>query len=224
MRDNKHLPLWQRVAVPLALLANMMIFVFGHLNIGASVDIDAHLAGDHLGLDRFVEFSLGHSLVDMWNGKAYSLFFMVGAFSGVWPYTKLLVMLYCWCATPGKFFSKRRRDKVLAACEYAGTWSLIDLYVLSIFILAFRLHIMSPSDTLYIPQGFYLFDVLVTPVSGMYAFIFGVCLSIILNFLMIPLLLFGSPSPHNSRIETGLAGPCSLSKLADLSVTHSLFR
>jgi hypothetical protein len=187
MRDNKHLPLWQRVAVPLALLANMMIFVFGHLNIGASVDIDAHLAGDHLGLDRFVEFSLGHSLVDMWNGKAYSLFFMVGAFSGVWPYTKLLVMLYCWCATPGKFFSKRRRDKVLAACEYAGTWSLIDLYVLSIFILAFRLHIMSPSDTLYIPQGFYLFDVLVTPVSGMYAFIFGVCLSIILNFLMLML-------------------------------------
>ena len=121
LRDSEHLPLWQRVGVPLALVANVAIFMYGHLHIGAELDIDAHLMGDHLYLDRFIEFSLGHSLVDMWNGKAYSLFFMVGIFSGVWPYTKLLVMMYCWCATPGKRFTKASRSKILSVLDYAGT-------------------------------------------------------------------------------------------------------
>jgi hypothetical protein len=185
LRDQS-LELWQRAGVPVALVVNILIFVYGHVQLGAQVDLDCHLAGDHLLLDRFVEFSLGHSLVDMYNAGTWALLFMVGAFSGVWPYAKLFAMLYCWCATPGRCFTKSSRSKILAVMDYAGTWSLIDLYVLSMFILAFRLRVASPTIE-YVPEGFYLFDVVVTPVAGLYAFIVGVCLSIVMNYTVLTL-------------------------------------
>merc|ERR1719453_69538 len=112
-------------------------------------------------------------------------------------------MLYCWCATPGRCFTKSRRVKILAAMDYAGTWSLIDLYVLAMFILAFRLHATSPSVA-YVPEKFYVFDVLVTPVAGLYGFIAGVCLSIVMNYAVLTL----SRKTRRTDGDTGFYTSC----------------
>ena len=263
VRDQR-LPAWQRLLLPLFLLINIVIFVFGHIHIGASVDIYANMFGDHVRLDRFVEFSLGHSLIDMWNGKAFMLFWMVLAFSGVWPYLKLLLLLRCcFCpqsqqtvgsSTSTKLGQARAcrsllillavtllidgfclmgkhvwfteddytllgskvsseilltaallittvlaviavfdialhagmRGEILHMLDLAGTCSLIDLYVLAMCILAFRIHVESPGLA-EVASEFYLFDVVVTPVAGLYAFIAGVCLSILLNYIALTL-------------------------------------
>jgi len=185
---DQRIPRWQRLLLPACLLINIGIFAFGHLHIGASVDIDANAFGDHLRINRFVEFSLGHSLIDMWNGHAYMLFWMVLAFSGVWPYLKLLLLLICWVSPPcGRCCcGQKMRGRMLQLLDHAGTCSLIDLYVLSMCILAFRLHIESP-EAANLPDELYLFDVVVTPVAGLYAFLLGVCLSIFLNYAALTL-------------------------------------
>ena len=215
--DKQHLRSWQRYGVPAALVVNILVFAFGHWQLGAQVDIDCHLAGDYLRLDRFVEFSLGHSLVDMYHAGTWALLLMVGTFSGVWPYAKSFAMLYCWCARPGQCFTKHMRVKILAAMDYAGTWSLIDLYVLAMFILAFRLHATSPSVE-YVPEKFYLFDVVVQPVAGLYGFITGVCLSIVMNYVVLTL------SRKTLRSDGELYTPYStMPRLSGRVTLHAVF-
>ena len=175
-------PLWTRRAVPLCLFANICMFVSGHLSIGATVDVDINFAGDSVRVDRFVEFSLGNSLKDMYNADAMVLFYFIGCFSGLWPYTKLLLMLYCWFAPPG-CLRPATRGSLLAKLDYAGTWSLIDLYVLVMTMLGFHLNIASPTSLAFVPTDFYVVKAMVTPVWGLYAFMLGVIFSLIINYL-----------------------------------------
>ena len=250
---DPHLALWQRMFVPVVICLNVAIFVVGHVHTGATVDVVANATGNYVRLDRFVEFSLGHSLLDMWNGNAFTLFWMVFIFSGVWPYFKLILLLGCWFVPPRKVWvlnifgmlfgvagavaiwyyliapsphacrplpdwlpmnypcrasdiathwmvfwahivfvllcavamrssrGPRARGKLLTLLDISGTCSLLDLYVLCMCILAFRLHIKSP-DIPGVPAELYLLDVVVTPVLGLYAFIVGVFVSITINY------------------------------------------
>jgi hypothetical protein len=133
-------------------------------------------------LDQFVQFSLGHSLKDMYNAGAIALTWMVGGFSGAWPYTKLLTMMYCWF-TPSSGISVQRRGSLLGLLDRLGTWSLIDLYVLVMCMLAFNQKIASPTTLSFVPVNFYHFEGVVTPVWGLYGFMFGVVLSLIINYV-----------------------------------------
>eukprot|EP01046_Picozoa_sp_COSAG06_P013289 COSAG06_NODE_801_length_12195_cov_106.299934_6_plen_1670_part_00 len=175
---SHHVPLSVRLFVPLWLCCNVALFVTGHLTIGATVDLHAQLAGDSVEVNRVVEFSLGRSLQDMYHAGAIALFYFIGLFSGVWPYTKILVMLYCWVMP----MNAENRGSVLEKMDYAGVWSLIDLYVLVMCLLAFNLHVQSPESLSFVPVNFYVFDLMVTPVWGLYGFMLGVISSIILNY------------------------------------------
>ena len=55
----------------------------------------------------------GHSLKDMYNAGAIALFWLVGTFSGAWPYTKLLALLYCWLAPPAGLSAETRGGLLL---------------------------------------------------------------------------------------------------------------
>eukprot|EP01052_Picozoa_sp_SAG31_P009550 SAG31_NODE_504_length_14762_cov_3.344609_6_plen_602_part_00 len=160
---NPVVPVLVRAGVPLALLVNTALFVSGHLTIGAEVDILASFAGEHVRIDRFVEFSLGHSLKDMYNAGAIALFWLVGAFSGAWPYTKLLALLCSWMS-PTNVISAETRGSLLLLLDRLGTWSLIDLYVLVMCMLAFHQDITSPTTLAVLPHNFYDFSIVVTPV------------------------------------------------------------
>ena len=181
---SRAVPVCWRIAVPTCLFFNVCLFLSGHLSIGATVDVDAHIAGDHVRIDRFVEFSLGNSLKDMYNANAMVLFYFVGSFSGLWPYTKLLLLSYCWFAPVG-CLGTTRRGSLLAMLDYAGTWSLIDLYVLVMCMLGFHLDIVSPTSLSFVPKDFYVVRAMVTPVWGLYAFMIGVISSLVINYAIL---------------------------------------
>lgn len=54
-------------------------------------------------------------------------------FSGIWPYVKLLLMLFCWCVKE-TVLSEKTRSALLTFLDVAGKWSLVDSYVLVIHI------------------------------------------------------------------------------------------
>ena len=168
-----------KVLVPLCLCCNIGLFISGHAMMGAAVDLNAQLAGDAVQVNPFVQFSLGKSLSDMYEAEAYFLTVFVGGFSGIWPYTKLLTMLFCWF----KPLSPETRGSVLEKLDYAGVWSLIDLFVLVMCMLGYRLHITSPRTLDFVPVDFYVVDLMVSPVWGIYGFMLGVISSIILNYI-----------------------------------------
>jgi hypothetical protein len=162
---------------------NVLVFLAGHLSTGAEVDMQLEVAGSSIAARALFQFSLGGSLKDMWTAGARQLAVLIGLFSGVWPYAKLFAMAYCWCARGGGGrggLGARRRGAVLIGLDVMGKWSLIDVYVLVMTMMAFRLQISSPSYRIF-PPGFYLVNLQVTPVFGLYAFLMALVSSLVVN-------------------------------------------
>ena len=70
---DERLPLSVRLLVPTMAVANIVIFLSGHLTLASDIDIGIGIAGQHVVLERFATFSLGSSLIDMWHAKTYAL-------------------------------------------------------------------------------------------------------------------------------------------------------
>ena len=76
----------------------------------------------------------------MWTAKCYPLSIIVAVFSGAWPYGKLLIMIVCWLV-PGSLVSLSLRKRVMIITDAIGKWSLLDSYLMIVFMVAFRLHL-----------------------------------------------------------------------------------
>ena len=56
------IPCWIRLLVPLVVIANIGFFLSGHLSLGASVDIDAHIGGEAVNIKRESGFEFTHNI------------------------------------------------------------------------------------------------------------------------------------------------------------------
>ena len=77
----------------------------------------------------------------MWQAEVYTLAILIAFFSGAWPYIKLFCMGVCWVA-PSGFISIQRRETVLKVMDALGKWSLIDFFVMIMFMCAFYFQIV----------------------------------------------------------------------------------
>ena len=77
--------------IPIALVINTLLFVSGHLSLGATVDLDLTIFSEPLQLLPLVEFSMAKSIGDMLKAQAYALAVVMIIFSVMWPYFKILV-------------------------------------------------------------------------------------------------------------------------------------
>jgi hypothetical protein len=88
-------------------------------------------------------------------------------FSGVWPYTKQILTFLLWFAPPTRV-SVSTRGTWLLWLDALAKWSMIDVFVMIISIVAFRVSIRSPSQS-FLPDDLYRVDLAVVPVWGLYA-------------------------------------------------------
>jgi uncharacterized paraquat-inducible protein A len=66
---------------------------------------------------------LANTVRDMWRAGVYPLSILIAIASGGWPYAKLLLMIFAWCA-PTRILSRQRREMVLSRVDALGKWSL----------------------------------------------------------------------------------------------------
>jgi hypothetical protein len=137
MFQSPEIPKFVRWIMPLILVVNIGFFLSGHLNLGATVNIEAELAGEKFRVEKFFEFSMARSTVDIWNAGGRELAVMILIFSGIWPYTKQLMTLALWFLPPTSL-SISRRGSILLWLDWLAKWSMIDIFVLVISIAAFR--------------------------------------------------------------------------------------
>ena len=182
---NANLPKWVRIYVPVVLLINIGFFVMGHLYTAASVDIVISLFGRDVRIDGIVKISLGNTLKDMLNADPipWPLVFLVGGMSGIWPYTKLSLIFSCWMLPPSRLRPKKR-GQWLMTLDALGKWSLVDLYIILFFMLAFRVNVTSPDIGVLPPQLWHL-DLKLTAIWGIFSFTIAVISSLIANNLAI---------------------------------------
>eukprot|EP01065_Artemidia_motanka_P032311 TRINITY_DN39325_c0_g1_i1.p1 TRINITY_DN39325_c0_g1~~TRINITY_DN39325_c0_g1_i1.p1 ORF type:complete len:1369 (+),score=407.72 TRINITY_DN39325_c0_g1_i1:55-4107(+) len=182
--ENEALSPAVRYGVMVALVCTIFMFISGHVSTGASVDLTVTLAGETLKLQEFAKFSLSRSVADMWHAKAYFLALLVGCFSGVWPYAKVLLLVWVWWAP--RVYPPADRGWLLRLLDWLGKLSLIDVFVLTMTMVGFRLRVTSPAELVpVLGTDFYAAEVVVTPYWGLYAFMTAATASLVINVAMV---------------------------------------
>jgi Paraquat-inducible protein A len=144
MFTSPDIPVFIRWFMPVVLVGNIALFLSGHMSLGATVNIEAQLAGETFKADNFFEFSMAKSTVDIWNAGGYGLAILILIFSGIWPYTKTLMTLALWFIPPTRV-SVSKRGSILLWLDWLAKWSIIDIFVLVISIAAFRYEYYAPN-------------------------------------------------------------------------------
>ena len=199
---HPHIPWIFRYGVILLLVGNVALFISSNTSVGASVFLVIDVGSDKITLPSLFDFSLGNSVHDMWEAGVYPLSLLIAVFSGAWPYMKLLLMLVCWLV-PTSILSVRRREHFLMALDALGKWSLIDTYVLTLMMVAFRFHIESPAapetDT---AAGSVVLNVFVEPNSGIYTFLIATMMSLALTHIILAFHRHTSAPAHHQLQPT----------------------
>mmetsp|Transcript_5265 Transcript_5265/g.15313 ORF Transcript_5265/g.15313 Transcript_5265/m.15313 type:complete len:2439 (+) Transcript_5265:618-7934(+) len=183
MFRSTNIPWIVRVMMPTIILSNIALFLSGHLSLGATVNIEAEIAGEKFTVEKFFEFSMARSTVDIWRAGGRELATLIFIFSGIWPYSKLLISFWLWFCSPSTV-SISRRGSILIWLDWLAKWSMIDIFVLVISIAAFRISIESP-DTSYLPNNFYTIEMMVIPLWGLYANMIAQLLSQVTSHIFI---------------------------------------
>ena len=163
------LPIALEFAFVFCLFANALLFLSSNLSIAATVRLRIHNSadgarGESITVPSVFDFSLLSTVAEMWVAGVYPLAILIAAFSGLWPYLKLMALGLC-VALPTSLLTERRRHSILSATDVLGKWSFIDGSVLVLFIVAFHMRFVRTDEA----NGAFITGVLfVQPHTGCY--------------------------------------------------------
>eukprot|EP00727_Mastigamoeba_balamuthi_P013868 m51a1_g9103 hypothetical protein (2661) ;mRNA; f:80368-91152 len=184
--NHPDLYLWVRYLLPFIILMNFAIFVSSNRAIGASVFPVVKLGNtwSHHFSSLF-DFGLVNTIRDMWTARVYPLSILVAVFSGGWPYLKLFIMIVSWSIPPA-LLSVSKRELVLMFLDAFGKWSLVDAYVMTLFLVAFRFNFPIPERDGQPETGGSL-DIFVSARAGFTMFLIATRLSAVLGHTIVAL-------------------------------------
>ena len=78
------------------------------------------------------------SIHDFWQSEAYELAIVIAAASLIWPYIKLIILLFVWLYP----LPQNKRTKIILFIDQAGKWSYMDLYASVVMTVCFYVHII----------------------------------------------------------------------------------
>ncbi len=116
---------------------------------------------------------------------------LVLVFSGIWPYVKLLVMLFAWFSND-KWLPFKQRERLLIWLDAFGKYSLVDSFILVLMLVSFRFHVDLDLPLLKVVDSF------VIPRDGFYTFFCATILSLMIGHIVTFLHRY-SMMPHISN-------------------------
>ena len=173
---HEAVPMHIRHLYPVVIIGALFLLVASNLSVGASVDLVRFLRqwketvfavtlciqpGKH-----------GTPRCTMQGYIRYSI--LVVGFSGIWPYVKLLLMLFGWCT---RVLELRQRGCMLFLLDALGKFSLVDTFVLVLMMVSFRFHL--------VVDGLMTLDVFVNPGFGFYSFLLASTISLIAGHVIL---------------------------------------
>ncbi|KAG7348528.1 paraquat-inducible protein A domain containing protein [Nitzschia inconspicua] len=171
---SQNLPKFVPYVFPATIFGTIVLLFTSNVSVGASVDMFLRLGTEYLEVPGVFRFSLGDTTSKLYLAGIYPLLLFVVFFSGIWPYVKLFWMLYA-CLSPCK--DTYLRERRLLMLNALGKFSLVDSYVLILFVVAFRFHV-ELNESLGL-------DSYVTPVYGFNSFLLATILSLVLGHAML---------------------------------------
>jgi len=184
LHNSEAVPLWGKIAVPVGLVAAFTLFVTSHSSWGIEAALVLHLAGDQIVVKNVFHYSLKTAVSDMWDAGVYPLSLLIGVMSGGWVYVKIMILWFFWYM-PLEVVPRKSRATGLGIVDYLGKWSLVDMFVFVMFVVAFRLHIVSPESLKFLPVGVLEVDLFIIPHWGLVGFVIAAVLVLAVNHYMV---------------------------------------
>lgn len=171
-------PVSVKFLLPFLILCNIALFLRSTFFVAGSVSVRAEVAGQSYTPNQTIfEFSVRETITQMWDAGVYPLAVLIGLFSGIWPYFKLLVLLTV-LFVPSECICPSTRTSILQWLNYLGKYSLLDVFVMVLTMTAFHLQFLLPDN-----HGQVI--IYVKPEIGFYCFLFGTILNMILGHIFL---------------------------------------
>jgi len=166
-----------KYGLPMLYTMTFMLFFASNLRVGATVNVRAWMSSPENGDTDFIIrdifiFGLEDTVVNMWRAGVYVLSALILLFSGVWPYVKLILLYRAWLSPA--FDSAKARGALLRNLDALGKWSLLDAFVMTLFMVLFHFEVSSDDG-----QG--SLTVSVDPKPGFFIFLLATCSSMVLG-------------------------------------------
>jgi hypothetical protein len=163
-----------RYIIPLLILASMITFLHANLNVGTVIYGTIKISTFEKKMHVF-DFSMWKSIQDFWDAGTYLLSILIAVWSGIWPYIKCTLLLGCWILPP-RILPVSKRRLIIWIVSFLAKWSMLDIFFLIIFDVAFRFHIdfltvLPPKIRHLLPDDFATFDLTVDPALVSFTFI-----------------------------------------------------
>lgn len=97
------------------------------------------------------EISILQGVGELWAEGETFLALVIGAFSVLLPAVKLALALYLWFHAEA---GSRRLHQALSLLELAGRWSMLDVFVIALLVVAIRTSLI---DDVTVHPGIYVF-------------------------------------------------------------------
>ena len=178
---NPKISIFWRISIPLLILLNLSMFLSSNSSTGASVYV-LLTVGRKVKIPSLFDFGLVNSVTDMWEAGVYPLSILIAFFSGIWPYLKLILMLFAF-VTPASLLKKEKRETVLMILDATGKWSILDSYVMILMLVAFQFDVKFPIVGELINKNVYV-DVYVWAAYGFLTLLTGTCMSLGLSHII----------------------------------------
>lgn len=206
-------------SVSVLLVLNITVFLIANAFPGAVVGATVALAGDALPLMHVFKFALAESVIRFWRtgGQGYTLSILIAFYSGVWPYVKLTLTIFCLWAPPD-LLPERVRGRLLAVFEALGKWSLIDSLMVFILMAAMKIDFDlasdggGPSQASGVrrhdePPPLLQVSAEVMPTAGITLFTLGVVISLVLTAVVGHMHRTLVLTPHEVSPGSEITGP-----------------
>ncbi|CAJ1937638.1 unnamed protein product [Cylindrotheca closterium] len=159
-----------RYGVPLILAMNLAMFLVAHLGVISVVNIDATLAGQPVSIQDFLSFTfIGSTQKTFENGGA-EMVIMLWAFTGVWPYIKIMLSLTMWMVPPGRL-GVNRRGRILLWIDALANLSIVDIFTLIVGVGLLLVFIGGPDKSYIGDDALYSLKAVVVPRAGCYCIV-----------------------------------------------------
>lgn len=172
---DRRIPLFVRLLLPLSICGTSFLFIQSNMSTDpVSVWATVTIEGVTLPSMDVFSFTLAGTVQDMWDAGVYPLSALISFFSGGWPYIKLLAM-FASLLCPPSLLSMGSRDTLLKFVDAYGKWSLVDFFVMCMFLCAFYFdmklgHVRGSPDIEVVLR--------VVPTFGFYGFLLATLISL----------------------------------------------
>ncbi|CAE6961358.1 ytlA [Symbiodinium sp. CCMP2592] len=176
-----------------------LLFVYASVTPGILLSGSFTASGGSSDTRHMASLSMDNSLVQTWSVGSYFVFCAMLIFSVVWPYIKLLMMLYVWVRP----IEQQTLGPLLVFLDQIGKWSLMDNIILFLFVVFF--HIAWTGEDI-VGGGQAKFGLKCSPEDELNTFLAATILSLLLGHAMLWIHRANektSPGPEEAVLQSG---------------------